>query len=173
MACLEQSKALLLTARLALLDCFLILAFIPSSNAEEGSLGLSFDNNGVTIDKIAMRASGAMGAIYGRIRNDRPDQNITLVHVTTELEGKVELHTVEADDDGRLKMREVNHIVIPPKSTLNLLPNDKHIMLIGLAPSPSPGETITANFTFSDGTEIPAIVSVKPLTFNFKSYILE
>jgi len=76
---------------------------------------------------------------------------ISIVALHSDAFEKVEMHeTMMADD--MMKMVELDSIPIPSKSSVQLKPGGKHLMLINPTQSLNIGDSITLHITFSDLT---------------------
>lgn len=92
----------------------------------------------------------AMGAGYFKITNHQA-KPVTLVGASSSVAGVVELHEM-VTADGIMSMRQVKTIEIAPGATVELRPGGLHLMLIDLARTLQPGQTIDATLRFDDGS---------------------
>ncbi|QQS34903.1 MAG: copper chaperone PCu(A)C [Ignavibacteriales bacterium] len=98
-------------------------------------------------------------AFYFIVENqsDKPD---TLYKVSSELAGKVEIHETYMKDD-MMGMREVEQIVIPPKSEFHFKPRAHHVMLMKLKNDLKNGDTGKIKLYFKSAGEYELSVQVK------------
>ena len=111
----------------------------------------------VKVSSVFSRATrGSNGAIFMRIQNTS-DQNLVLqktgVHAER-IDGQscsevIELHTHIKEGDV-YRMREVNQIVIPAKTTVMLSPGGLHIMLMQLKKPLKEGDSINLKLKFTE-----------------------
>jgi periplasmic copper chaperone A len=89
-------------------------------------------DNKLSIEKTWTRVSaeGTNTAFFFDVVNnsDKPD---TLYNVESTVAEITEIHETYKVD-GKMGMRKIPYVVIPPKSTFNFKPRSYHIMLIGL-----------------------------------------
>ena len=69
----------------------------------------------------------AVTAAYCEITNHSQEEAV-LASVTTPVARAVEVHETR-DEDGMLRMRPVQRLVVPPRSTVRLAPGGMHLML--------------------------------------------
>ena len=85
----------------------------------------------------------------------------TLIAASTDVAGKVELHTMDMAN-GVMRMREVEGgIALPANETVSLKPGGLHIMLLGLDAPLVEGETFPLTLTFEQAGEIVVDVAVE------------
>ena len=77
----------------------------------------------------------------------------TVVAAHSELADTVELHN-HITEDGMMKMRRVDAIVVPGHGEVVLQPGGFHMMLIGLTRSLEMGEKIAIELEFADGERL-------------------
>jgi copper(I)-binding protein len=91
-----------------------------------------------------------MRAGYIQINNPSALE-ISIVALHSDAFEKVEIHeTMMADD--MMKMVELDSLLLPPKSAVQLKPGGKHLMLVNPTQSLNIGDSITLQITFSDLT---------------------
>jgi copper(I)-binding protein len=74
----------------------------------------------------------------------------------------VELHT-HINDDGVMRMRQVEDIAIPAGGETVLQPGGLHLMLIGLHQPLQPGDSLTLELEFDDGSTRSLTVPVRKI----------
>lgn len=89
-------------------------------------------------------------AIYLTLMN-HSDSNISLTAVTANISDRVELHT-HANEDGLMKMQQVNSITIPAGGQTHLKPHGDHIMVFDLQKPLETGKAVSLELTFDNGS---------------------
>ena len=103
----------------------------------------------------------SVGAAYlGGLTNAgaRPDK---LLRASTPVAASVELHTMNVDDQGVMRMREIDAIELAPKQTVRMRPGmGMHFMLMGLHAPLKQGETfpMTLQFEHAGTVDIKVVV---------------
>jgi copper(I)-binding protein len=99
-------------------------------------------------------------AYFARLENKggQPDR---LLRASTPAAERVELHTMNVDAQGIMRMREVDAIVVAPKATLQMRPGQgAHLMLIGLREPLREGASFPMTLEFERGgrAEVKVVV---------------
>jgi len=121
------------------------------------------DGMGIMIDDPYARSSTAMatsGAAFMSIMNhgDTDDQ---LIAAATDVAARVELHTHTEDENGVMRMREVEGgIPIPAGETTVLQRGGLHVMLMGLTEGLEQGEEIEVTLTFQNAGDMTLTIPV-------------
>ncbi|NNU16276.1 copper chaperone PCu(A)C [Parvularcula sp. ZS-1/3] len=123
------------------------------------SCGVDGDATSGTVESfIRLPAPGAdMSAAYLSVTSDQDDR---LVSATIEGVDRVELHTV-LDENGVMKMRQVEGYDVAAGETLILKPGSNHLMLFGLGGGFEAGETRDVTLTFASGRVETLPIEVK------------
>jgi copper(I)-binding protein len=103
-------------------------------------------------------------AVYLSIMNHGLSDD-TLVSVTTPAADHAAVHETTMENDV-MKMAEVERLVIPAGSTVELKPAATHVMLTGLKAPLKEGETVTLTLTFEKAGEIKTdapVVDIKSI----------
>lgn len=101
---------------------------------------------------------GSNSAAYMTIRNTGAADN--LIAASTDVAGKVELHTVTADGDV-MKMEQVEKIEVPANGEAVLKPGGFHIMLLEIKQDLKVGDTLDLTLTFEKAGKITVKVPVQ------------
>ena len=101
----------------------------------------------------------ANGAAYLVLKNEGKTAD-RLVSASSPAAAKVELHT-HIDDNGVMKMREINAIDIGPDATVKLAPGGLHVMLLGLKEPLKKGKAFPLTLTFEKAGAVAVEVSVQ------------
>ncbi|GAA5529976.1 copper chaperone PCu(A)C [Herpetosiphon gulosus] len=101
---------------------------------------------------------GSNSAAYMTIRNTGAADN--LISASTDVAGKVELHTVVADGDV-MRMEQVEKIEVPANGEALLKPGGFHVMLLEVKQDLKVGDTIDLTLTFEKAGTITLKVPVQ------------
>lgn len=117
----------------------------------------------VTVTRAWARAtapSAANGAVFFTLENSGDvDAQITAVHGT--VSALAELHGHRTTENG-VQMYQLDGLLVPAKSSVELAPGGLHVMLLGLTAPLKEGTTITLDLTLA-GAEAPLHVEAKVL----------
>ncbi len=111
----------------------------------------------------AMPPSVPNSAAYLTLENHGP--LIKLVAVEASFAKEAQLHTI-FEEDGMVKMRQVEIFTIPQHGRLVLSESGKHIMLLGLKQPLISGELVTLTLKFNNGSELPVNLMVSKQTMS-------
>ncbi|MDO6619341.1 MULTISPECIES: copper chaperone PCu(A)C [unclassified Shewanella] len=100
----------------------------------------------------AMPASVPNTAAYLTLMN-HSDNTATLVSVTTPVAKEAQLHTL-IEENGIVKMRQVEGFDIESHGSLTLQPSGDHIMLLSLVKPLTVGDKVPLTLTFADGQQL-------------------
>lgn len=95
-------------------------------------------------------APGQTNSAAYMVLNNTGTKEEVLVGAESSVANKVELHTHRMED-GMMKMREIEKIVIPAGERVTLQPGGLHIMLIGLTHQLAPNEQVSLTLIYEDG----------------------
>ena len=113
----------------------------------------------VSITDAWVRANApgqTVGAAYMTLKSA---QDSTLVSVETAVAGSVEIHSMTMDN-GVMKMRMLDELVLKAGKSERLAPGGFHLMLFDLKKPLKAGETITFKLSFKDKTNKISIQNV-------------
>ena len=100
------------------------------------------------------------GVVFMTIRN-KGSETISLIAAQGQVADRIELHTHSVDDQGIMRMRELEEgIPLPSKKTTSLQPGGLHVMMMGLTKQLKRGESFELELQFSDGSATPVIVPI-------------
>lgn len=105
---------------------------------------------------------GAMASASFMTLKNTSDHDIYLIQADSKVAKQVELHT-HINDNGVMRMRQVQDIKIPAHGMTMLQPGGFHIMLIGLQQKLVKGEQIQVQLTFKDGSHKTVKMPVKAI----------
>lgn len=112
------------------------------------------------IDHVWSRAAlaGHEGVVYLTVTDKgAPD---TLTGATTPVAAMAHLHET-INDNGVMKMRDVDAIPIAPGKPVTLAPGGYHIMLMGLSQTLKEGDTFPVTLSFTRAGQITATATVE------------
>ena len=103
-------------------------------------------------------------AYFAAIENSgtKPDK---LLHASTPVAASVELHNMNVDAQGVMRMREIDAIEVGAKSTVKMRPGmGLHLMLIGLKKPLKEGDTfpMALQFEHAGKVEVKVVVQTPP-----------
>ena len=97
--------------------------------------------------------------------DNNTDKNIELVAAKSDVAERTELHT-HINEDGLMKMRQVEKVMIKAHERTTLQPGGYHVMLLGLKAPLIEGQTIDLILYFDNGDEIKMSVPVQKITMS-------
>ncbi|WP_394496930.1 copper chaperone PCu(A)C [Shewanella sp. ENK2] len=112
----------------------------------------------------AMPASVPNTAAYMTLMN-HTDKAITLVAVNTPVAKEAQLHTL-IEENGMVKMRQVEGFEIPSHGTLSLQASGDHIMLLSLTEPLKEGDTVPLELVFKNGELLQVELTVEKKASN-------
>lgn len=107
-------------------------------------------------------------AMYMTLKNTS-STNHDLVKVEGDISNMIELHT-HTNENGVMKMGQVESIPVPADSTAEAKPGSYHVMIMGLTQDPKLGDKFDFNFIFKDGTSLPVTAEVKKIDAHSHSH---
>jgi len=90
------------------------------------------------------------------------DKDIKLIAASSDIAERVELHS-HINEDGMMKMRQVEAILVAKKSNTLLQPGGYHVMFLGLKQDLKEGESVKFTLYFDNGDEIKIDAPVKKI----------
>jgi len=130
----------------------LFMLFIPVLNAEQA---IQVKNAWIREAPPTIRTHAG----YLTIINNK-SENIQLINIISEYFERIEIHHSRMED-GIAKMIEHETIEIPAQSEFIFSPGNYHLMLLNNKNRLKPGDKISLQLIFSDGTIFPIILEVK------------
>ena len=114
----------------------------------------------ITIKDAYARSGAKSGAAFFTIMNSG-DQDMRLVGAASDGAKRVELHSHKEDDNGVMKMREIEGgIVIPAGEMHRLKRGGDHVMFMGLEAPFEQGGTVSVTLKFEHGDEMTLDIPV-------------
>ena len=99
------------------------------------------------------------GAAYLVLKNEGKTAD-RLLSAASPAAAKVELHA-HINDNGVMRMREVNAIDLAPDATVKLAPGGLHVMLLGLTEPLKKGKAVPLTLTFEKAGSVTVEVAVQ------------
>lgn len=128
--------------------------------AATGAWAQASDLMVATPQAFATREGQPNAAAFLEIHNHgKVADRLTAVRFPSSLVSRGELHTM-SHQDGKMVMRELKELVLPPGGTIKLQPGGDHLMLIGLKRSLKAGETLEATLVFEKAGEVKVSIPV-------------
>ncbi|MDZ7752852.1 MAG: copper chaperone PCu(A)C [Gammaproteobacteria bacterium] len=135
-------------------------AFVAA--AEEGTAPVDTAAPGIEVTEAyifelppVQKNSAAYFTLVNPGANDR-----ALVGARTPVARKAELHT-HINDDGVMRMRQVDRIDVPAGGTTRLQPGGLHMMLFGLTRGLTAGDEVEIELRFDDGSTTDVVATVR------------
>lgn len=97
-------------------------------------------------------------AVYGTLANEG-EQAVTVSSFGTDRASRAHLHST-VSEDGMMKMRQLDDLIIAPGETVRLQPGGMHIMLMELAEPLEEGASFAVTVGTAAGDESTAVVDV-------------
>ena len=105
-------------------------------------------------------APGAPNSAGFMLISNHSDKPVALLRAEASLAKKVELHN-HINENGVMKMRQVQQIEIPAHGQVELKPGGLHVMMMGLSKQLVEGEQESLTLHFSDGSSQTLTLPVK------------
>lgn len=103
-------------------------------------------------------------AVFMQLQNN-DTQAHALISASSDVAAAVELHN-HVNEDGVMKMRQVEKIDLPTGKIVALQPGGLHIMLIGLKKPLKLGEVIELSLSFEDNSSLKLLVPVQAVSMS-------
>lgn len=103
-------------------------------------------------------------AVFMQLQNNDTQAHV-LISASSDVATAVELHN-HVNEDGVMKMRQVEKIDLPTGKIVALQPGGLHIMLIGLKKPLKLGEVIELSLSFEDNSSLKLLVPVQAVSMS-------
>jgi periplasmic copper chaperone A len=157
-------RAAVLAASLMAGSALFVLAGCGTdSSSPESSNAVSSTTESVAMTDAWVKAVSGdeeMTAAFGVLTNASSDE-VTLVSASTSAAGMVELHEVVMEDGSMVMQPKEGGIVVPADGSATLEPGGDHIMLMELDGAIEPGEVVTFELAFDDGSSVTVDATAK------------
>jgi copper(I)-binding protein len=104
-------------------------------------------------------STGPNAALFMEVINTS-EKPISLISAHSDTSSRMELHQ-HIEENGRMRMSQVETFKIPEQGKLALVPGDLHVMFMGIHRPFTEGETIHVTLTFEGEESIKVSVPVK------------
>jgi copper(I)-binding protein len=139
---------------LGLLMATLASAAVATPSAKAPACGLKIETSWIrAAPPMSMQLAG-----YALLRNDCATA-ITVASIRSEDFGMAMIHQTVVEN-GVSKMRHLDSLTVPAKSTVGFAPGGWHLMLMQPARELKPGDTASLTFRLANGSEIVAAFPV-------------
>ena len=98
-------------------------------------------------------------AAYLTITN-RSEAGIVIVGGSSDIADNVEIHTTR-EIDGYMRMEQLTDLPVPAGNSVQLAPGGTHLMLLGLAHMPAPGDTVRLCLELATDEEVCTVAPVQ------------
>jgi periplasmic copper chaperone A len=133
----------------------LLAAFLPLAAAAEQNTTLEFENVWVrALPPLQPNTAGYLTLV------NRGKDAIAIVGASSNVAEKVELHTTRKVD-GLMRMEPLGALAVAPGERVELAPGGMHLMLLGLAYMPAPGDDIRLCLHLISGDVACAVAEVR------------
>ena len=106
----------------------------------------------LTLESGWVKAGSDVTAVFGTVRNSS-DHAVTLTGGTSDVADRVEIHTMEKQPDGTMKMTvKEGGLVVPAGGSATLEPGGDHLMLIDLTGPLANGDDVHLTMDSDGGT---------------------
>ncbi len=132
-----------------------------SAGTQEPSAGATLELSDVWAKAAVAGEEHAMTGIFGKLHNPT-DAPITVTSVVSDAAHMVELHETVMDAKGNTVMQPVEAgFEIAPGATLELVPGEEHIMLMGLTADLIAGDQVQFTLTLATGESIDGVAEIR------------
>jgi len=94
---------------------------------------------------------------------------VTIVGASAAIAASTEIHTTR-EVDGLQRMEQVAQLQLAPGQSLPFAPGGTHLMLMGLAQMPAPGEQVQLCLELAGGAQVCTLAEVKKSAGNGQSH---
>ncbi|WP_409438929.1 copper chaperone PCu(A)C [Psychromonas sp. GE-S-Ul-11] len=98
---------------------------------------------------------------------NQSEETVKLVSVSSDIADRVELHT-HISEDGLMKMRQVESILIKGHNSVQLQPGGYHVMFLGLKNDLVAGDSVDITLYFDNGDAIETTAPIQKITMSHK-----
>lgn len=120
--------------------------------------------NLLTVEDAYVRATppnSKNSAAFMVIKNT-DKKEVKLIAAASDIADRVELHT-HINEDGMMKMRQVEEIIIEAENTVSLQPGGYHVMFLNLKQPLKEGQSVALSLYFDNGEQIRLDAPIKKI----------
>lgn len=96
----------------------------------------------------------SMAAGYFELHNSGSEA-VELLRVESNFKARIEMH-LSFEEEGLMKMRQLEQVVVEPGETLSFKPGGRHLMIMGFDPEALAAENLELSFHFANGESVSA-----------------
>ncbi|MGQ5525441.1 copper chaperone PCu(A)C [Chitinimonas sp. PSY-7] len=125
-----------------------------------------FKQGGLEVHHPWARATAAgsqTGAVYFKVNNGSSEADTLLGATATDVAEKAEIHN-HVNDNGVMRMRQVEKVEVPSKGNVMFKPGGYHVMLFNLKNPLQEGGKVPLTLNFAKAGEVKVEVKIEPLT---------
>lgn len=148
---------------LAFVVSFLALSPLLNANSD---VSVAVREDGLAVWDVWARAGKPNAAVFMKIKNDGAKER-KIIAAKVDGMPRVELHDHIWEGDV-MKMRKVDHLLIPAGGTIELMPGGKHVMLFDVGDKLQEGSSFKLTLETDNGQSLFLDVPVKPMSYNPK-----
>jgi periplasmic copper chaperone A len=139
--------------RVSLLACFAILSATATLAGDVMVMA--------PYARASLTPTAKTGAAYADLMNHGAGDD-TLLSITSPAAARVELHE-SVDENGVMKMRAVEKLVLAPHATVHLAPGGTHLMMFDLVAPLKAGDALPFTLVFEKAGAIDVTIPVKAM----------
>lgn len=125
--------------------------------------GGAIEDIAVTDVQILAMSEGQINtAAYMKLVNDCRCEEHALIAAYSPVAREIELHSYE-EANGRMKMRQIDEIILQSNSELIFKPGGPHLMLMGVKKQIKDGDSVPLTLEFEDGSRLELTAHVKKM----------
>jgi copper(I)-binding protein len=133
----------------------------PSAGSDEPSAGIRAESAWVRAVSVRVAGGPVNTAAYMMLVNAGQVTD-SLVGASTPAARLAEVHRTQIDEEGLATMGPAGPLAIAPFDSVLLEPGGLHIMLMGVAESLTPGDTVEIGLLFGSGLDVTVQAEVRP-----------
>lgn len=122
-------------------------------------------DNSYTIQQAFIRATPSKTTAGYMVVQNTTDQDDALVAANADWAERIELHNVKKNDQGIMKMFQVESMPLPAQGELTLRPGNFHLMIFGVKETLNEGDNKTVTLQFKNGATITQAFTVMPISY--------
>ncbi len=130
-------------------------------------LSMQVSANPLTVEDAYVRATppNSKNSAAFMVINNAGNKEVKLIAASSDIADRVELHT-HINEDGMMKMRQVEEIVIKAQNTAVLQPGGYHVMFLNLKQPLKEGQSVAIRLYFDNGEQIEVAAPIKKVAMH-------
>jgi copper(I)-binding protein len=138
-----------------------VALLLPFSQAQAQDMASFAVGDLVVENPWARESVTRTGVVYLRVHNDG-DSDDRLIGVASEVADKAQLHASEMQD-GVMRMRPVEALLVPAHGEAVLEPGGLHVMLMGLGDPLVEGNSLPLTLHFEQAGEVEVVATIESI----------